>query len=196
MIPKGAYAHSIESFFTPVGELIDDPMVSEIMINGPYEIWIEKRGKIYLSNCAFSSEHALRAALTNVAQFAGRHFGADFPILEAHLPDGSRIEAVLPPLAENGPIVAIRRFSKSTLTVEKLIEFGSITKEAAEYLKKAVAAKKNVVVSGGTGSGKTSLLGALSSFIRDSERIVVIDLVCQLRDQNVSDVLFRVRIHG
>jgi pilus assembly protein CpaF len=152
-----------------------DPSVAEIMVNGPKDIWIERRGTIERTDCAFQSEEALTAALTNIAQFAGRPIGWHRPILEAHLPDGSRVEAVLPPLAEAGPIVSIRRFSKSTLTIEQLVELGSLNESAVLFLGRAVRAKHNIVVSGGTGTGKTSLLGALSSLVSDNERIVVIE---------------------
>ncbi|MCP4674921.1 MAG: CpaF family protein [Deltaproteobacteria bacterium] len=175
MIPAGIFKNSIKGFLLPISSLMNDETVSEIMINGPDEIWAERKGKLTLTDCAFPCSGALDAALTNIAQFSGRHIGEDRPILEAHLPDGSRVEAVLPPLAENGPVVAIRRFSKSDLTVARLVEFGTLTGPAVEFLAQAVASKKNVVVSGGTGSGKTSLLGALSSLIPDGERIVVIE---------------------
>ncbi|MDJ0763834.1 MAG: ATPase, T2SS/T4P/T4SS family [Myxococcota bacterium] len=175
MIPTGAYKRSIASFLAPVADLMADPTVSEIMINGPNEIWVERSGQLCRTDCAFSCPEALYAALKNIAQFAGRYLGDDLPILEAYLPDGSRIEAVLAPIAENGPVVAIRRFSKSTLTVERLVAVGSLTLQAANWLSNAVEQKLSIVVSGGTGSGKTSLLGALSSFVGDNERIVVIE---------------------
>ncbi len=175
MIPSIVYERSISQFLFPISSLMDDPSVSEIMINGPVEIWAERGGKLRLTDCSFPSEEALFAALLNIAQYAGRPFSLNDPILEAHLPDGSRIEAVLKPLAENGPIVAIRRFSLTLLTLDKLIAFDSLTKEAAGFLKQAVRKKLNMVVSGGTGSGKTSLLGAISSLIPDNERIVVIE---------------------
>ncbi|MCP4606155.1 MAG: CpaF family protein [Proteobacteria bacterium] len=175
MIPAGAYRSSLQGFLAPISSLMNDPAVSEIMINGPSQIWVERQGRLVQTDCTFPCSEALYAALTNIAQFAGRPLGENRPILEAHLPDGSRIEAILPPLAEGGPVVAIRRFMKSTLTLDKLIEFGTLTQEAAALLGDAVKNKKNIVVSGGTGSGKTSLLSALSSLIPDSERIVVIE---------------------
>jgi pilus assembly protein CpaF len=183
MIPAGCFRESIARFLSPIESLIRDPLVSEIMINGHKEIWVEKTGKLCRTDLAFPSGEALDAALVNIAQYAGRHFGCDRPILEAHLPDGSRVEAVMPPLAERGPVVAIRRFSKSELTIKKLLEFDTLTCEAAEFLKSAVVGKINIVVSGGTGSGKTSLLGALSSLIPDDERIVVIEDTREVRLQ-------------
>jgi pilus assembly protein CpaF len=175
VIASGAYAGSIRRFLAPISDLMDDPQVAEIMVNGPRNIWVERKGTIERTDCVFSSEEALTAALTNIAQFAGRTLGWNHPILEAHLPDGSRVEAVLPPIAEGGPIVSIRRFSKSALSIEQLISFGSLTEAAALFLGRVVRAKQNLVVSGGTGTGKTSLLGALSALIRDNERIVVIE---------------------
>jgi pilus assembly protein CpaF len=117
VIASGAYAGSIRRFLAPISDLMDDPQVAEIMVNGPRNIWVERKGTIERTDCVFSSEEALTAALTNIAQFAGRTLGWNHPILEAHLPDGSRVEAVLPPLAEGGPIVSIRRFSKSALSI-------------------------------------------------------------------------------
>ncbi len=175
MIPGGTYSESIRRFLSPISDLMRDPHVAEIMVNGPENIWVERKGMIERTGCAFQSAEALTAALTNIAQFAGRPLGWDRPILEAHLPDGSRVEAVLPPLAEGGPIMSIRRFSKSTLTIKQLIAFGSLNEPAALFLGRAVRAKQNIVVSGGTGTGKTSLLGALSALVRDNERIVVIE---------------------
>ncbi len=181
MIPANAFKTSVAYFFAPIAGLMEDPEVSEIMLNGPHEVWIERGGKLRRADCCFKSADALNAALTNVAQFAGRPLSDQQPILEAYLPDGSRIEAVLPPLCESGPVVAIRRFKHSTLTVEKLIEYGTLTESAAEFLGESVLAARNVVIAGGTGTGKTSLLGALSAYIPDDERVVVIEDTREIR---------------
>lgn len=175
MIASQAFKDSLKIFLSPIEHLMNDPTVGEIMINGPGRIWVERRGLIEETDAVFKNRIALEAALTNIAQFVGRPFGPERPILEAHLPDGSRVEAVLDPIAEKGPIVAIRRFSHTPLTVDKLIASGSMTEAAADYLRECVLDKHNIVISGGTGTGKTSLLNALSSMIRDNERIVVIE---------------------
>ncbi len=175
MIPKEVYEETLLSFLAPVRPFLDDPKVSEIMINGPDQIYIEKAGKLTLTTARFSSMEALNSALRNIAQFVGKMVDEDHPILEARLPDGSRIEAIIPPAAPDGPDVAIRRFFKETLTVKRLMDFGSITADASSVLECLVALKQNVVVAGGTGSGKTSLLNALGSFIPDGERIVIIE---------------------
>jgi pilus assembly protein CpaF len=175
MIPKEVYEETLLSFLDPVRPFLDDPKVSEIMINGPNQIFIEKAGKLILTNARFASIEALTSALRNIAQYVGKSVDEDHPILEARLPDGSRIEAIVPPAAPDGPSVSIRRFFKETLTVQRLIDFGSVTQDAAQVLECLVALKQNVVVAGGTGSGKTSLLNALSSFIPDGDRIVIIE---------------------
>lgn len=175
MIPKEVYEETLLSFLAPVRPFLDDPKVSEIMINGPNQIFIEKSGRLTLTDARFPSLEALNAALRNIAQFVGKLVNEDNPILEARLPDGSRIEAIIPPAAPDGPDVAIRRFFKETLTVQRLVDFGSLTPEAAAVLECLVVLKQNVVVAGGTGSGKTSMLNALSSFIPDGERIVIIE---------------------
>ncbi len=175
MIPKEVYEETLLSFLAPVRPFLDDPKVSEIMINGPNQIFIEKAGKLTLTDARFPSLEALNAALRNIAQYVGKMVNEDNPILEARLPDGSRIEAVVPPAAPDGPDVSIRRFFKETLTVQRLVDFGSLTQEAAQLLECLVVMKQNIVVAGGTGSGKTSMLNALSSFIPNGERIVIIE---------------------
>ncbi|MBN2718954.1 MAG: CpaF family protein [Deltaproteobacteria bacterium] len=175
MIPSGIFKQSITQFLHPIESLLKDDSVSEIMINGPAEIWVEKRGVLHATNLKFPSHQSLDAALNNISQYCGRPWDHYHPILETHLPDGSRLEAVMAPIAKNGPTVSIRRFFKSKLTITDLIETNTISEEAAVFLAKAIAQKKNVVVSGGTGSGKTSLLCALSAFFLKRERIVVIE---------------------
>jgi len=175
MIPAGAFARSVELFLEPIRDLLGDAGVSEIMINGPEDIWIERKGVLSRTGIRFSSATALEAALTNVSQYAGRPLDGERPILEAHLPDGSRIEAILPPVAKGGPIVAIRRFSKSALAVDSLVALNALSPLAARFLVKASAAHLSVAVSGGTGTGKTSLLSAFVNTCRASERIVVIE---------------------
>ncbi len=172
---KDVYEQTLLKFFEPIKPFLDDASVSEVMINGPNQIYIERKGKLTLTNAKFANREALIAALRNLAQFVGRHVDEQRPILEGRLPDGSRVEAVLPPAAPDGPHVAIRRFFRETLTVEKLVGFGSFTPEAAEFLRQVVIVKNNTIVAGGTGSGKTSLLNALTGFIPDDDRIVIIE---------------------
>jgi pilus assembly protein CpaF len=174
-VAKAIFEETILQFFAPVRPFFDDPAVTEIMINGPNVVFIEKKGKIETTTARFESREALMAALRNVAQFVGKHVDEEHPILEGRLPDGSRIEAVLPPASPDGPHVSIRRFFRDTLTVERLVGLGALTTLAAEALHALVASKLNVIIAGGTGSGKTSMLNALSSFIPEGERVVVIE---------------------
>lgn len=175
LIPKAVFEETLLQFFGPIREFLEDPAVSDIMINGPDQIYVEKKGRLHLTKARFESREALVSALRNAAQFVGKHVDEMRPILEGRLPDGSRIEAILPPAAPDGPCVSIRRFFKETLTVDRLIGFGAMTEEVALSLQAIVAAKLNVLVAGGTGSGKTSMLNALSSYIPDGERVVVIE---------------------
>lgn len=175
MIPREVFEESLLQFFAPIRRFLDDPNVSEVMINGPSQVFIERHGRLELTNAKFEGRDALIAALRNVAQFVGKFADERRPILEARLPDGSRVQAVLPPAAPDGPFISIRRFFKETLTVGRLMEFGALTEEAAQTLQAMVAAKLNVIIGGGTGSGKTSMLNALSSFIPEGERVVVIE---------------------
>jgi pilus assembly protein CpaF len=175
MIPQHVFEQSLLQFLQPIGPYLEDASVSEIMINSYAEIYVERKGKLYKTDARFSSIEALESAIRNLAQFVGKHVDAERPILEARLPDGSRVEAILPPAAPDGPCLAIRRFSKERLTIDKLVDFGALTPRSAQWLNAFVAAKLNILVAGGTGSGKTSLLNALSSFIPEDERIVIIE---------------------
>lgn len=193
MIPREVFAETLLQFFAPIRPLLDDPSVSDIMINGPHQIFVERRGRLELTSARFENHEALAAALRNAAQFVGKHIDAEHPILEGRLPDGSRIEAVLPPAAPDGPHVSIRRFFKETLTVARLIGFGALTEECASSLHAMVASKLNVVVAGGTGSGKTSMLNALSSFVPEGERVVVIEDSRELQLQRTHVVQLEAR---
>jgi pilus assembly protein CpaF len=175
MIPKQVFEDTLLQFLAPIRPFLDDPTVSEVMINGPEQIFIERKGQLELTDAKFPNREALAAAMRNCAQYVGKYFDEMRPILEARLPDGSRIEALFPPVAPDGPSVSIRRFFKETLTVQRLIGFGALTEDAAIALHALVASKLNVLVAGGTGSGKTSMLNALSSFIPEGERVVVIE---------------------
>ncbi len=175
MIPAEVFEKTLLSFFSPIRSYLDDPTVSEIMINGPFQIYVERKGTLNLVDARFESRDALTAAVRNLSQYVGKPVSASRPILEGRMPDGSRVEAILPPVAPDGPHVSIRRFFKETLTVARLVELDSLTPSAAELLRALVIAKCNILVAGGTGSGKTSLLNALSGFIPDRERVVVIE---------------------
>jgi pilus assembly protein CpaF len=175
LIPKEVFEETLLQFLAPIRPFLDDPAVSDIMINGPFQIYVEKKGQLHLTNAKFETREALVAALRNAAQFVGKHVDEMKPILEGRLPDGSRIEAVLPPAAPDGPVVSIRRFFKETLTVQRLVNFGALTPDVASALQALVVSKLNILIAGGTGSGKTSMLNALSSFIPEGERVVVIE---------------------
>lgn len=175
MIPREVFDATLLQFFAPIRPYLDDPTVSEIMINGPSVIYVERAGKLEKTDARFTSSEALMAAVRNLAQYVGRVVSEERPILEGRFPDGSRVEALLPPIAMDGPLVSIRRFTKHTLTVARLLEMGSLSADAAAFLALLVGCKQNIVISGGTGSGKTSLLNVSSSFIAPEERVVVIE---------------------
>jgi pilus assembly protein CpaF len=145
------------------------------MINGPGQVFIERRGRLERTEVRFPSREAVLCALRNAAQFVGKQVDEEHPILEARMPDGSRLQAVIPPAAPDGPYVSIRRFSRDNFSPARLVEFGTLSADAAATLDALVAAKLNVLVAGGTGCGKTSLLNAFTEFIPDDERIVVIE---------------------
>jgi pilus assembly protein CpaF len=175
MIPRQIFEQTVLQFFEPIGPFLDDPTVSEVMINGPDRIYIERGGRLELTQARFASREALMAALRNLSQYVGKNLSEERPILEGRLPDGSRVEAVIPPIAADGPHISIRRFFKETLTIERLVGFDSMSELAAAALRAFVEAKLNILIAGGTGSGKTSLLNALSGVIPDGDRVVVIE---------------------
>ncbi|MEI6971470.1 MAG: CpaF family protein [bacterium] len=180
-------------FFAPIREYLEDDDVSEIMINGPSSIYIERRGKVTLTDAKFLNEQALQAAVKNVARNIGRHFNLENPRLDARLPDGSRVHAVMPPLARCGTVVAIRKFRKDKLTMDQLVKFGSISPHGAGLIEAIVKLHKNVIVSGPTSSGKTSVLNVLSSFIQRNERVIVIEDASELQLQQEHVVPFETR---
>ncbi len=183
MIERAVFEETLLEFFGPIRPFLEDPGVSDIMINGPSEVFVEKKGQLYRTDAKFPTREALVAALRNAAQYVGKHIDEQTPILEGRLPDGSRIEAVLPPAAPDGPVVSIRRFFKEKLTVDRLIEVGALTQECAQALQAMVFSALNILVAGGTGSGKTSMLNALSSFIPAGDRVVVIEDARELQLQ-------------
>ena len=173
MIPTQIYEQNLRSLLGPIVPLMDDKSVSEIMINGHSDVFVERAGRIVRADVRFRCDDSVMAALRSIAQYVGRPMDALHPVLEGRLPDGSRIEAVIPPAAPCGPMVSIRRFRAETLTMEMLIESGSVSADAADKLRELVQDERNILVSGGTGSGKTSLLNVLSSFIPADERVAV-----------------------
>jgi pilus assembly protein CpaF len=175
MMSREIFAETIVEFLEPVRPFLEDRSVTEILINGPKSIYVERRGKLEKTAAAFANDEAVLVALRNIAQFAGKVVDERHPILESRLPDGSRVQGVIPPASFGGPSVAIRRFSVSAFAMTQLVELGALTPDAAETLEALVAAKLNVLVAGGTGSGKTSMLNTLSRSIPAGERIVVIE---------------------
>ena len=177
------YEQTLRGFFAPIAPFFDDESVSEIMINGPGTIFVERAGRLEKTSATFASSEDLYAAIRNLAQYVGRHFDREHPVLEARFPDGSRVEAVIPPAAPEGPSVAIRRFSRNTLTIARLVQFGAMSRLAADCLAALVAGKQNIVIAGGTSSGKTSMLNAMSGLIPATERIVTIEDARELQLQ-------------
>ncbi|HTB84905.1 MAG TPA: ATPase, T2SS/T4P/T4SS family [Candidatus Sulfotelmatobacter sp.] len=180
-------------FFGPIAKHLMDDDVSEVMINGPAQVFLERKGKVVAIPERFSSEQALQAAVMNVARSVGRFFDRDNPRLDARLPDGSRVHAVIPPLCRAGTIVAIRKFRKEKLTIQQLVNYGSITAEGARLLDIIVKLGRNLIVSGATSSGKTSVLNVLSSLIPEHDRILVMEDASELQLQQVHKVCFETR---
>ena len=169
--------------------IINDDTVTEVMINGPNDIFIEKSGKLKKLNERFESEEKLQDTIQRSVALAGREVNQANPIVDTRLPDGSRVNVVLPPISLQGPIVTIRKFSKEPMTVEKLIQYGSITPEIADVLKLLVRAKYNIFICGGTGSGKTTFLNAISNFIPSDERVITIEDSAELQIANVDNLV-------
>ena len=173
---------SMQSFLAPVWPYIDDAGVSEILVNGAREIFIERKGKLERAPVHFAEE-GLRAAVMNIAQYVGKRVNEENPYMDARLPDGSRVAVVLPPCSRKGPCISIRKFSKERLTLTDLIRFGSLSEEIVAFLDIAVKLRKNIIVSGGTSSGKTSLLNVVSALIPNDQRILVIEDSAELQLQ-------------
>lgn len=167
----------------PLEQLLRDQTVSEIMINGPQLVFIERKGKLVESNVRFKDDAHVLQIIDRIVSAVGRRVDETQPLCDARLRDGSRFNCIIPPLALDGPSVTIRKFSKDPLKVQDLINFGSLSPEAAELLRGFVEARLNIVISGGTGSGKTTLLNVLSSFIPDDERIITIEDTAELQLQ-------------
>jgi pilus assembly protein CpaF len=167
--------------FGPLEPLLKDDSISEVMVNGPEQVWIERKGQLVESGVKFlNEEHVMRIAQRIVAPL-GRRLDRKWPMVDARLPDGSRVNIIAPPCSLQGTTITIRKFFKSPLTVNNLVQFGTLTPPMADFLKACVVGRLNVVVSGGTGSGKTTLLNVLSSFIPEGERIVTIEDSAELR---------------
>ena len=170
-------------------ELLEDDTVTEIMINGYSSIFVERNGKIFRWNKYFESTQRLEDVAQRIAALSNRIVNESVPIMDTRLSDGSRVNIVLPPVAIDGPVVTIRKFYNTPITVERLIELGSVSEEAAQFLEKAVRAGYNIFISGGTGSGKTTFLNALSNYIPQDERIITIEDSAELQITNAENLV-------
>jgi pilus assembly protein CpaF len=167
--------------FGPITPLLSDPEVSEIMVNGHESIYVERGGRVSRHAGSFLSEDSLLATIDRMVSKVNRRLDEASPYVDARLPDGSRMNAIIPPVCLTGPCLTVRKFRKEALSLEELVRIGSLTGEAAEYLEEAVRERRNIIVSGGTGSGKTTLLNALSQFIPEEERIITIEDAAEIR---------------
>lgn len=167
--------------YGPIQPLLDDPDITEVMINGPNQVYTERKGKLTLTNVKFEDDDHVLRIIERIILPLGRRVDADTPTVDARLPDGSRVNAVIPPVAIDGPNITIRKFFTDKLTIQQLIEFGSITAKMAEFVRACVVSRLNIVISGGTGSGKTTTLNILSGFIPEDERIVTIEDAAELQ---------------
>src|SRR6202022_1998059 len=165
----------------PIEALISDPTITEIMVNGPDQIFVEHKGKLTLSTVQFESEDQLRRVIDRIVSTIGRRIDEGSPMVDARLKDGSRVNVIIPPLSLNGPILTIRKFSKDPYKITDLIKFGTITDPMAQFVRACVRSRLNMLVSGGTGSGKTTTLNVLSSFIPEEERVVTVEDAAELQ---------------
>lgn len=191
----GVFEDSVATFLAPIKVYLDDESVSEVLVNGPEEVFVERRGLLERVPVQFKDEQALQAAVRNIAQFVGRQIDEHHPILDARLPDGSRVAAVLPPCSRKGTTLSIRKFSKGSPTFVDLINRGSISKDAARFLDVSIYLARNIIISGGTGSGKTTLLNVLGSRIPGTQRLLIIEDASELKIKTDHVVYFETR-HG
>jgi pilus assembly protein CpaF len=167
--------------YGPITRFLEDPTISEIMVNGKDLIYIEREGKVSLSGIYFLSDDTLRSTIDRMVSQVNRRLDESSPFVDARLPDGSRVNAIIPPVSLSGTCITIRKFRSEPYSLEELIRIGTLTEESAAYLREAVVRRMNIIISGGTGSGKTTLLNALSQFIPDPERIITIEDAAELR---------------
>jgi pilus assembly protein CpaF len=167
--------------YGPLTPLLLDDSISEVMVNGPNQVYVERKGQLTLADVKFASDAELVRVIRDIAAFVGRRIDDDSPMVDCRLPDGSRVNAVIAPLALDGASLTIRKFARDPYTVEDLIKFGTLSAEAAAFLEACVKAHFNILVAGGTGSGKTTTLNVLSSFIPDNERVVTIEDAAELQ---------------
>ena len=165
----------------PIEKLLADESVSEIMVNGPLDVWIERRGRLHQTTVRFNDDAHIRRIIAKIASQVGRRVDEASPMLDARLPDGSRVNAVLPPLSLSGPLLTIRKFQRERFRLTDMVRLGSLTQEAADLLRICLRGELNILVSGGTGSGKTTMLNAMSAEIADNDRIVTIEDAAELR---------------
>lgn len=190
---NSVFQDSVATFLAVIKSYLDDDSVSEVLVNGPEEIFIERKGKLEKVPARFKDEQALQAAVRNIAQFVGRRIDEENPILDARLPDGSRVAAVIPPCSRKGTTLSIRKFSKGNPTFVDLIQRGSISKDAARFLDVCIYLGKNIIISGGTGSGKTTLLNVLGSRVPGNQRLLIIEDSSELKIQTDHVVFFETK---
>jgi pilus assembly protein CpaF len=169
--------------FGPIQPLLDDEDVSEVMVNGPKKVFVERKGKLTKSPITFDDDDHVLRVIDRIILPLGRRVDADTPAVDARLPDGSRVNAVIRPVSIDGPCITIRKFKKDKLSIQQLIDYGSLNQNMAEFIRACVLAHLNIVISGGTGSGKTTLLNVLSSYIQEEERIITIEDAAELQLQ-------------
>jgi pilus assembly protein CpaF len=165
----------------PIERLLADDSVTEIMVNGPFDIWVERQGRLYQTTVRFNDDSHLRRIINKMVAQVGRRIDESSPMVDARLPDGSRVNAVIPPLSLSGPLITIRKFANKRLDLREMIRLGTLSEETVDFLQRCIAAELNILISGGTGTGKTTLLNALSQAVPDSERIVTIEDAAELQ---------------
>jgi len=181
MSRESVFAATVSYFLGPIREFLEDDSVTEVMVNGYDKIYIERGGRLFETQAKFPTPDALLSAIHNVAQYVGREIDHERPILDARLPDGSRVHAVIPPSARQGTYLTIRKFKRDMFGLGDFVKIGSLSPQVREFIELCVVLRKNLVVAGGTGTGKTTMLNAVSSAIPEEERIVVIEDSSELR---------------